>query len=643
MPATRPESQPDTAGRLARARQALARGEHQEADAELAVLLANEPQHPAALLLRLHAAKLAGRLVETDLDRLLERLEGGLPGTAPVFLEGLRMRTIVALESGRHQEALQDLLRAVPLDPGNGELLQASGALLNDAGRFTEARALLERACAQRSGLAAFWTSYGLALQGTGDRPGTEAAFRRAAAIAPDSVQVLLNLAQFLAEAGRIPETAPLIEQILRAKPGHPAAVSGLLMTGLYDPGRTPAELARLHRNWAESMEATVAPVPFRHGDWDPERRLTVAYLSADFREHSCAPFIEPLLTAHDRSRFRILLVPTVTHRDARTARFRELADGWIEAFSLDDGPLLERLRDEGVDVLVDLGGHSGHNRIALLAWRPAPVQLEWLGYPFTTGFSRLEGRITDTLVDPPGSEALASEPLLRLDPCYLCWQPPAAGPEPVEAPSLGGAPFTFGSFNHFAKINAAVIETWAAILRRAPGARILLKGKGSQDPVLRERILDGFAAEGVPAGRVLLEGWREDPGSHLGVYHHIDLALDPFPYNGVTTSIEALWMGVPLVALRGVHSLSRQGFMLLSMLGLNELAAAGPGDYIAIAAALARDPQRLRRLRSGLRDRLLASPVCDADGFARRMETLYREEWRKACARAQIGKAATH
>lgn len=641
MPATGPH--PETADRLARVRLALSRGEHGPADTELASLLALEPEHPEALLLQLHAAKLAGRRVDADLDRLLIQLEAGLPGSAPVLLEGLRLRTITALEAGRHPDALRDLLRAVPLDPGNGELLQACGALLNDAGRFAEALALLERARPQRSGLSAFWTSYAVALQGTGERLGAEAAFRRAAALAPDNVQVLLNLAQVLAEAGRIPETAPLIERILQVQPGHAAAVSGLLMTRLYDPGRTPAELARLHRGWAESMEARIAPVPFRTGDWDPGRRLTVAYLSADFREHSCAAFIEPLLAAHDRSGFRILLVPTVTQRDARTARFQALADGWIEPFALDDGPLLERLRDEGVDVLVDLGGHSGFNRIALLAWRPAPVQLEWLGYPFTTGFSRLEGRITDTLVDPPGSEALASEPLLRLDPCYLCWQPPATGPEPAEAPSLGGAPFTFGSFNHFAKINPAVIETWAAILRRTPGSRILLKGKGSQDPILRERILDGFAAEGVPAGRVQLEGWREESSGHLGLYHHIDLALDPFPYNGVTTSIEALWMGVPLVAMRGVHSLSRQGFMLLSITGLAELAAAGPEDYIATATAIARDPERLRRLRSGLRERLLASPLCDAAGFARRMEALYRREWSNACARAQIGTGGTH
>ncbi len=642
MPENRTGTHSDAAGHLARARQALAQGDPGPAGAELGTLLARDPEHLEARLLMLHTARLTGRDVAADLDRLLEHLEARLPDSAPVLLEALRMRIIQALQAGRHPEALRDLQRAVELDPASGELLQACGALLNEAGRFAEARPLLERAQSQQAGQSAYWTSLALALQGTGERAGAEAAFRRAASLAPDSVPVLFNLARFLAEAGRIPDTAPLLDRILRVEPGNPAAVSGLLMTGLYDPGRTPAELARLHRAWAESLEAKVAPVPFRPLDWNPERRLTVAYLSADFREHSCAAFLEPLLGAHDRTRHRILLVTTVPQRDARTDRFQGLSDGWIEGFALDDAGLLERLRDEGVDVLVDLGGHSGYNRVSLLARRPAPVQVGWLGYPFTTGFSRLEGRVTDARVDPPGSEALGSEPLLRLDPCYLCWQPPADGPGPRED-SDPGAPFTFGSFNHFAKLNGAVIETWAAILRRAPGSRLLLKGRGSQDAVLRERILEGFSEQGVPAGRVLLEGWREDPAGHLGLYRSIDLALDPFPYNGVTTTVEALWMGVPVVALRGVHSLSRQGFMLLATVGLEELATGGPAEYVATAAALAADPQRLGRLRSGLRERLLASPLCDAAGFARRMEGLYREQWRKACARAQIGGAGTH
>lgn len=624
---------------MERARTAILAGAPQPAIADLDDLLSVDPGHLEARLLRLHAAKQSNPEVVIDqLAGLLAEIETGLPGTAALLLEGLRLRTILCLAAGRHPDALRDLHRALQLDPDNGELLQACAALLNGEGRFQEARSQLEAAKKDRSGLSSFWTSYALALQGCGARAEAEAAFRRAAALEPGNASILLNLAQVLADAGRIPDTAPLLQRILQLQPGNPAAVSGLLATGLYDPSRTPAELARQHRAWAETLEARHEPVAFRPQVWDPHRRLTVAYLSADFREHSCAPFVEPLLEAHDRSRCRILLVPTVQQRDARTERFQALADGWIEPWALADHALLERLRDEGVDVLVDLGGHTAFNRVGLLALRPAPVQLEWLGYPFTTGFTRLEGRITDSAVDPPGSEALASEPLLRLDPCYLCWKPPAAGPGIVEAPSRCGAPFTFGSFNHFAKLNDAVLETWAAILRRTPGSRIVLKGKGSQDPVLRERVLSGFEEQGVPAYRVLFEEWMATPSTHLELYRMVDLALDPFPYNGVTTSLEALWMGVPFVALEGVHSLSRHGLMLLGQLGLDDLVARTPGEYIGTAVALAADPDRLRRLRAGLRERLLTSPLCDAKGFAGRLEALYRELWRKACARARNG-----
>lgn len=471
-----------------------------------------------------------------------------------------------------------------------------------------------------------------------GDRHREEADLRRAVALEPDSVENLLRLAQFLADGGRIPDTAPILERVLQIRPGDPAAVSGILATSLYDPSLTPVDQARLHRAWVETLEAKLPPMPLRPQDWNPERSLTVAYLSADFREHSCAAFLEPLLAAHDHGRVRVLLLPTVAIRDDRTRRFEALADGWIEAWQLGDRELAERLQESGVDVLVDLGGHSACNRLAVLAYRPAPVQLAWLGYPFTTGLSRLQGRITDTCVDPPGAEVYSSEPLLRTDPCYLCWGPPGGGPEPAEAPCLRGEPFTFGSFNHFSKLNGAVVQVWAAILRRTPGSRLLLKGKGSQDPLLRQRILSAFEEEGVPGRRILLEGWAVPQSEHLAQYRNVDLALDPFPYNGCTTSIEALWMGVPFVALEGVHSLSRHGIMLLSQVGLQELAAATPAACVATAVELASHKERLSPLREGLRSRLLASPLCDARGFARRMEALYREEWRRACGSAQAG-----
>jgi predicted O-linked N-acetylglucosamine transferase (SPINDLY family) len=257
-------------------------------------------------------------------------------------------------------------------------------------------------------------------------------------------------------------------------------------------------------------------------------------------------------------------------------------------------------------------------------------VQLGWLGYPFTTGLTRMEGRISDSRADPPGSEAFGSEPVLRLDPCYLCWQPPAAGPEPAPSP---GRPFTFGSFNHFAKINGAVVEVWSALLRRVPEARLLLKGKGGADPVLRDQLYRAFAARGIAPQRIDMAAFAARAEDHLATYRRVDLALDTFPYNGVTTTLEALWMGVPVVTLAGRHSVARQGVSILGAAGLESLVAASPEAYLGLAAGLAGDPGHLGALRGGLRDRLLASPICDAAGFARRLEGLYRRLWRRVCA----------
>ncbi len=545
--------------------------------------------------------------------------------------------TFALLGQGRKDEALALLLRHLESDSEAGELNQLAGTLLLGQHRFQESKVHLERALKARPEDAALWGAYGTLLQKLDDRPGAEAAFRRSVALDPGNITPILLLAQFLADAGRIPDTAPLLERVLQLSPGHPSAVSGLLATRLYDPTWAPEELAQFHRAWCESLESLVEPLSPPQLDWNPGRKLRIGYLSGDFRQHSCADFIEPLLRAHDRRQVHVLLYHSAPGSgDARTLLFQGLADGWAEVHGLDDAALAERIRQDKVDVLVDLSGHSAYNRLTVLAKQAAPVQLEWLGYPFTTGLTRLEGRITDSRVDPPGNEAFSSEPLLRLDPSYLCWQPSEILPDPTPAPSQRGAPFTFASFNHFAKLNEAVVQTWAALLRRTPGSRLLLKGKGSSDPVLRDKLLQGFEDEGVPGGRIEFSGFFTDPKAHFSLYRQVDLALDPFPYNGVTTTLEALWMGVPVLALQGRHSLARHGSAILGLLGLDSLIAQDPQEYVTKGASLASDPEGLRAVRTGLRARLAASPICDAPEFAQRMEALYRDLWTQACEKAK-------
>lgn len=509
-----------------------------------------------------------------------------------------------------------------------------AGLLRAQERRLEEARGHLRKAVEGRPGDPGPWCSYGMLLGELGERAEAETALRRAVDLEGGGHAALMLLAQFLADGGRIPETVPILERVLELSPGLPSAVSGVLAGRLYDPTLAPEEIAREARAWCATLEAKVGVMPPGAQDWDPGRKLRVGYLSADFRGHSCAAFIEPLLRAHDRRTVEIHLYHATSVEDPRTAVFRSLADRWVEAHALDDSALAERFRSDRIDVLVDLGGHTAFNRLTVLVRRPAPVQVSWLGYPWTTGLTRMDGRITDSRVDPPGAEVLSSEPLLRIDPCYLCWQPPAQDPTPNAPPCLDGGPVTFGSFNHFAKLNPAVIEVWSALMRRSPGSRILLKGKGSADAFMRDVLVRQFKAGGVSSARIGFLDWAGDSGSHLECYRQIDVALDPFPYNGVTTTLEAAWMGIPVVALRGPHSVSRHGAAILDTLGLGELVAATPMTYVEIAADLAAEPERIQELRLGLRGRLVKSPLCDAPGFAVRMEALYRRQWAGVCAR---------
>lgn len=539
-----------------------------------------------------------------------------------------------AFASGDHAGAWDAIMAGLDLASDDPDLNHWAGLFRARERRFEEARIHLRKAVEGRPDHPVPWCSYGMLLGELGERSEAETALRRAVVLETGGHAALMLLAQFLAEGGRIPETVPILERVLELSPGHPSAVSGVLAGRLYDPTRSPEEIAREARAWCATLEEKVGVMASPARNWDPGRKLRVGYLSADFREHSCAAFIEPLLRAHDRNAVEINLYHTGAAEDSRTGVFRGLADRWAGVHTLDDAALAERFREDQVDVLVDLGGHTAFNRLTVLARRPAPVQVSWLGYPWTTGLTRMDGRITDSRVDPPGTEYLSSEPLLRIDPCYLCWQPPAQGPAPNDAPCLHGGPVTFGSFNHFAKLNPAVIDVWSTLMRRAPGSRILLKGKGSADGVLRDSLVRQFNAGGVSTARVEFLGWAGESNAHLELYRQVDVGLDPFPYNGVTTTLEAAWMGVPVVALRGPHSVSRHGAAILEGLGLEELVAGTPKGYIEIASGLAAEPERIQELRAGLRERLARSPICDSPGFAARMEALFRRLWAGACAR---------
>jgi predicted O-linked N-acetylglucosamine transferase (SPINDLY family) len=361
----------------------------------------------------------------------------------------------------------------------------------------------------------------------------------------------------------------------------------------------------------------------------DPERRLRVGYVSGDFVEHAMSYSVEPLLAHHDRSQVEVVCYANNAHQDQVTDRLRQHADAWHRVAGLPDDATAALVREHGIDVLVDLAGHTALNRLMVFARKPAPVQVAWLGYVTTTGLSAMDYRLTDAVVDPPGmTERHYTETLVRL-PCVSVFRPAPESPPVNPLPALAGGRLRFASLNHLAKVTPEVIGVWARVLAAAPESVLIIVNAG--DPLVRERLARAFAQHGVPAERLDFRA-RLSLGGFLALHHEVDLALDPFPYNGGATSCHSLWMGVPFVTLAGDRYMARMGASLLDAAGLPELVARTPDEYVALATRLADDRSRLAALRGSLRERLAASPLMNAPEFARSVERAYRRMWQAWC-----------
>jgi predicted O-linked N-acetylglucosamine transferase (SPINDLY family) len=363
------------------------------------------------------------------------------------------------------------------------------------------------------------------------------------------------------------------------------------------------------HRDWGRGH-----PPPPRPRRRAGSARIKVGYVSGDFCRHSCAYVLAAVLPHHDRAAFEIVAYSNTPREDAMTDRLKPHLDGFVRIVGEGDAALAGRIAADGIDVLVDLSGHTQGNRLGAFARRPAPVQLSWLGYPASTGLAQIDARVTDALADPEGPDADA--PLVRLQDGFLAFVPPD-GPAPAREPG----PPVFASFNNVAKLGPRTIACWAAILRAVPDARLLLKALSFEDPGIAARYRGLFAGHGIDPGRVEFVGWVGAPGGHLALYSRVDVALDPFPYNGTLTTLEALWAGVPVVTLAGDRHAARVGTSILTRIGRTDSIAADADDYVRVAADAIRRPAD----RAALRAALAASPLMDGVRVARGLEAAYR------------------
>lgn len=569
----------------------------------------------------------AGRLEQSEalLRRLLQR--PAPPADATLLLAQ------VLIDRQKPEQAAFELERTIRSRPGELPPRLMLGKVHMAAAEYARALAVLEDAARTHPDSHELCTSLGTVCVQLGRLQEAERWLRRALELEPADGTALIWLAQTLSGTLRVKEAVDLLRADIRARPGRSGVQQTLVFLLQYHDGASPEEVLREHKLAGLLVARLADRLPPRVVvDADPERRLTVGYISPDFRQHSCSYFIEPLLAAHDRERFRIIAYSSTSGRDAVTARLRGLADEWREVRTLSDDALAAQIAADRADIAVDLAGHSGSTRLAALAYRPAPIAMTYLGYPNTTGMAGIDYRIVDPLTDPLGAEAQSTEELIRLDPCFLCYRPPADAPAAAPPPCSVGGPVTFGSFNAIDKTSPAAAAAWARILAATPGSRLLLKGSKLADPVVRGRLLELLGRHGIDGSRVDLLIWTSGVREHLECYGRMDIALDPFPYNGTTTTCEALWMGVPVVTVVGNMHAGRVGASLLSAVGTPELVAAGVDDYIRIAIELAADRPRLEAMRSSLRERMAASPLCDARGHAARVEAEYRRVWRRWC-----------
>jgi len=455
--------------------------------------------------------------------------------------------------------------------------------------------------------------------------------FTRAAELNPAHAEAYCGIGAALVSFGEVEEAISKLQHALQLRPTDHKIHSSVLFTLNYRQNYDGPGVFKEHARWGLGHALNTT---FRHINTpQPERRLRVGYVSPDLYTHSVAYFFEPLLANHNPDEVEIFCYSDVAKPDDTTERLKTLATHWRATHGISDRELADRIHSDQIDILVDLTGHTNNNRLSVFSAKPAPVQVTYLGYPNTTGLTAIDYRLTDAWADPLGlSDDYYTEELFRLPKGFLSYLPPADAPAVAASPVTTAGHVTYGSFNHLPKITPAVVELWATLLHATPNARLVLKNNSLSSRYARERYLKLFADNGVGPERIEFLERAPTLAAHLDSYSKVDIALDTFPYNGTTTTCEALYMGVPVVTLTGDLHASRVGASLLNQIGATELIAETPQDYVNKASRLAQDHDELIRTRATLRDQITQSPLCDGKGFAVQLESAYREMWKRWC-----------
>lgn len=531
---------------------------------------------------------------------------------------------------GNFDEAIAAYRRAVALQPNDPDAYVNLSIVLSETRQLDDAIAASRQAIALRADLAEAHVSLGMALKNKGQLDEAVSAYRRAIAIKSNIPEVYNNLGNVLLDRGEINEALEAYRQAVSLNAGYAEAHSNLIYAMHFDPRCETRTIAGELRSWNERHARPWKRAGAPHGNTpEPNRRLRIGYVSPDLCAHPVGRFLKPLFQHHDREAFTTFAYAHVPVPDAMTHELRAATGQWRDIVSLSDEQAADLIRQDQIDILVDLTMHSAHNRLLVFARKPAPVQATYLAYCSSTGLEAIDYRFSDPWLDQPAeAEAIYSEKTIYLPETYWCYAPLYLAPEVTPVPALQHGNITFGCLNKFCKVSDGALAAWAKLLHAVPSSRLLLY---AQQGGHRLRVADQLKREGIEPGRLEFVGFM--PGrEYFESYGQIDIALDTFPFGGGTTTCDALWMGVPTVSLAGQTAVGRGGLSILSNVGLPELVVRSEEQYVQIAAGLANDLPRLIDLRSTLRRRLERSPLMDAFRFTRNVESLYRRIWQTWC-----------
>jgi len=580
--------------------------------------------------------QLAGQLISQRKHEQARQVFLKILQQAPGHPDASNGMAIVLEGLGQLDQALYHAQRAAASRPTDGAILNTLASLLTKLERFDESIPLLRKAKELEPGLAAVRGNLVNGLWNAGRCTESTRELRLMLAEAPGDPSVIQRLATKLTVLAQSAEGVALCRSVLPGASNDVDLTRALATCLLNDPAASVEDVVEGHRLAGAAVLFAAGgrsnPVSIFPNTREPDRPLRIGFVSPDFRQHSVSFFVESLIERIDRKAFQVLCYSNADGGDSVTARLRKIADEFKVITAMSDAEAGAAIVKDRVDILIDLAGHTVGTRLGIFALRAAPIQMTYCGYPATTGVSTIDVRVVDSGTDPAGSEVHCVERLIRLDPSFLCYRPPADAPIPAPPPSVANGFVTFGSFNATSKLNDSVIALWSRVLQRVQHSRLLLKAHSLADTEFREYLHAAFEKHGIDRPRVEFLPPTKGLVEHLQTYAKVDIGLDPFPYHGTTTTCEAAHMGVPTVTLRGSMHHSRVGPALLGHLGLCELVATTPDEYVAIAARLAADAPRRAAVRSSLRSTLAMSPLGDAAGCAARFAAMLRSQWHHFC-----------